>query len=299
MTQNNHTNDYQEFREKTNRQYAADQMARNFFNWLRDAVKYLNNLWLGPLYRRLIKRAPTPFLVVCHSRTGSNFLLWLLTSHPRILHIGEPFGSYQLEYPWVMERIRAIGTVGYLKERLQRKGNENAVAFKLLYEHLKPDFAKKWDLADMENLGKFVRDSADLKVIHLKRRNRLENLISHRIAEVTKTYILFNPNRRVNDIQIELTPQECEAEFFRVAALEQHYTDMFAHHPMVEVFYETLVADTQNEGRRILSFLGLKPRRLQEQTVKQNVRSVQDVVRNYEALQAHFRGTRWESEFSA
>jgi LPS sulfotransferase NodH len=297
MTQNK--THYQQHRKKTIAEYAADQMKRNFFNWLRDTVKYLNNLWLGPLYRRLIKRAPMPLLVICHSRTGSNFLLWLLTSHPRILHIGEPFGSYQLEYPWVMTRIREIGAVDYLKERLQRKGNEHAVVFKILYEQLESGFAEKWDLADMENLGRFVRDSADLKVVHLKRRNRLQNLISHRIAEVTKTYVLFNPDKRVNDIQIELTPRECEAEFVRVAALEQRYADMFAHHPMLEVVYEDLAANTQSEGGRILEFMGLKPRRLQEQTVKQNVRSVQDVVRNYDALKAHFRGTMWESEFGA
>lgn len=295
MTQNNAQ--YQEHQKKTIREYAADQMTRNFSNWLRDTIKYLNNLWLGPLYRRLIKRAPMPFLVICHSRTGSNFLLWLLTSHPRILHIGEPFGAYQLEYPWVMSRIREVGTVGYLKERLQRKGNENATAFKLLYEHLEPDFAEKWGLADMQDLTEYIRDSTELKVIHLKRRNRLQNLISHRIAEITKTYILFNPDKRTSDIQIELTPQECETEFVRVSGLEQHYAGMFAHHPTLEVFYETLVADTQGEGRRILDFLGLKQHRLQEQTVKQNVRSVQDVVRNYEALKAHFRGTIWENEF--
>jgi LPS sulfotransferase NodH len=297
MTQNN--THYQEHQKKTISEYAADQMARNFFNWLRDTVKYLNNLWLGPFYRRLFKRAPMPFLVICHSRTGSNFLLWLLTSHPRILHIGEPFGSYQLEYPWVMARIREIGTTGYLKERLQRRGNENAVGFKLLYEHLKPGFAEKWGLSDMESLREFLQGSADLKVIHLKRQNRLQNLISHRVAEVTKTYILFNPNKRVNDIQIELSPQECEAEFVRVAALEQHYAEMFAHHPILEINYETLVADTRNEGRRILDFLGLKQRRLQEQTVKQNVRPMQEVVRNYEALKAHFSGTIWESVFDA
>ncbi len=297
MNQNNAH--YQEHQKKTISEYAADQMARNFFNWFRDTVKYLNNLWLGTLYRRLIKRAPTPFLVICHSRTGSNFLLWLLTSHPRILHIGEPFGSYQLEHPWVMSRIREIGTVGYLKERLQRKGNENAVAFKLLYEQLEPNFAEKWGLSDMQDLREFLCDSADLKVIHLKRRNRLQNLISHRIAQVTKTYILFNPNKRMNDIQIELTPQECEAEFAKVAALEQQYAEMFAHHPTLEVCYETLAADTRNEGRRILDFLGLKQRRLQEQTVKQNVRPVQEVVRNYEALKAHFAGTIWEGAFDA
>lgn len=295
MTQND-TN-YHEHQKKTISEYAADQMARNFSNWLRDTVKYLNNQWLGPVYRRLMKHAPMPFLVICHSRTGSNFLLWLLTSHPRIQHIGEPFGAYQLEHPWVMTRIREIGSVGYLKERLQRKGNENAIAFKLLYEHLEPDFAAKWGLADMENLTEYIRSATDLKVIHLRRRNRLQNLISHRIAEVTKTYILFNPNKRTNDVQIELTPQECEAEFLRVAALEEHYTHMFAHHPTLEVFYETLAIDTQNEGRRILDFLSLKQHRLQEQTVKQNVRSVQDVVRNYEALKTHFQGTPWENEF--
>src|SRR5207244_2299235 len=112
------------------------------------------------------------FLVICHSRTGSNFLLWLLASHPRILHIGEPFGAYQLEHDWVSTRIRDIGSVGYLQELLQRKGNEDAVGFKLLYQQLSPEFAEQWNLADLAFLREFLVDLGDLKVIHLKRHGR-------------------------------------------------------------------------------------------------------------------------------
>lgn len=297
MNQNDIMKQYQKHRKETFRKYAADQKARDFPNWLRDSVKYLNNLWLGPVYRRLITQPPAPFLVICHSRTGSNFLLWLLASHPRILHIGEPFGSYQLELPWVMSRIREIGEVGYLKERLQRKGNESAVAFKLLYEHLEPSFAEKWGLLGMDNVQAFITSSPELKVIHIKRQNRLQNVISHHIANITNTYVLFNPNKRVNDIQIELTPEECEAKFVRVAAMERKYDEMFAHHPMLQVSYESLVADIHTEGKRILDFLGVKQSRLQEQTVKQNVRPVQEIVKNYQELKLHFASTIWANQF--
>lgn len=280
-------------------EYAADQILRDRLNWLRDTVKYLNNLWLGPIYRKLITHPPVPFLVICHSRTGSNFLLWLLTSHSHILHIGEPFGNYHIRQPWVISHIREIGSVAYLKEGLQRLGNEDAVIFKIVYEHLEPHYAEHWGITDMDDLQEFIVNSPGLKVIHLKRRNRLQNLISHRIANVTKEYILFNPNKRVNDIQIELTPEECETEFSRIAELEKHYDALFAHHPMLEVWYENLYADTQGEGKRILQFMGMKQRRLQEQTVKQNIRPVTEVVKNYQALKAYFAGTIWEGIFDA
>lgn len=287
----------QEFRKQVIRSYALDQMARNFPNWLRDTIKYLRNLWLGPIYRKLISEPPAPFLVICNARTGSNFLLWLLVSHPRILHIGEPFGAYQLEREWVISRIREIGTVGYLQERFARKGNEQAVAFKLLYPHLEAKHAEKWDISDLPALHNYLVGTSAIKVIHLKRRSKLESLISLRLAEITKQFVLFNPNKRTDDLQIELTPEDCETEFAKVAEWERHYDALFAHHPMLEVCYEDLYADTKNQGKRILGFLGVKQSRLQEQTVKQNTRPPHEVVTNYAALKAHFAGTIWADQF--
>jgi LPS sulfotransferase NodH len=286
----------EQHQQQVNQSFARDQKARNFAGWFRGYIKYLRYQYLGPVYRRLITQPPEPVLVICNARTGSNFLLWLLASHPRILHIGEPFGAYKLEKQWVMSRIQEVGSVAYLQEAMQRKGNEQAVIFKMLYPHLEDEHAAKWNL-DLPALCDHVVNNPDLKVIHLKRRGRLESLISLRLADVTKQYVLFNPHKRTDDLHIELTPEECEAHFARVAAWERHYDALFAEHPVFEVCYEDLYADTKNQGNRILDFLRVKRRRMEEQTVKQNVRSPREVVTNYNALKAYFTGTVWAGQF--
>jgi len=292
-------NDHKAYERSVIKTYAADQIVRDFPNWLRDTAKYLSYQWLGPVTRRVIIAPPTRFLVICHSRTGSNFLLWLLGSHPLILHVGEPFGAYNLECEWIRRRVLQFGAVPYLEEQLLRKGHEAAVGFKFLYQQLEASFAEQWSISDMSELIPFMCTGYVPKVIHLKRRDRLANLVSHRIAEITKTYVLFNPNKRSNHIEITLTPEECEADFAQVAAWEQRYDGLFAQHALLPVYYEDLHADTQNQGQHILDFLEVKQHRLQEQTLKQNVRPIREVVTNYEALKQHFAGTIWASVFDA
>lgn len=289
---------YVSFNFKMMRDYNIDQMTRDFPAYLREVLKGMNNGALGPVYRRLIKTAPAPLLVICHARTGSNFLLWLLSSHPHIVHNGEPFGTNVLVHPWIISRIREVGPLKYLKEGFQRKSNEQVIAFKFLYLQFEPEYAERWSIPALEEVRKYLSGALDMKVIHLKRRNRLENLISLRIAEVTKKYVLFNPKKRVGDIQIELTPEECSAEFEKISALEKHYAELFAGHPVLNIYYEDLYMDTQSEGKRILEFLEVKQKPLRERTVKQNIRPIREVLKNYDELKKHFTGTVWESMFN-
>jgi LPS sulfotransferase NodH len=260
--------------------------------------KGANHSMFGPVYRKVIKSQPAPLLVICHSRTGSNFLLWLLASHPRIMHIGEPFGTNELVHPWVVSRIHEVGSLEYLKERLQRKSNERVTAFKFQYVQFESEFAEKWNIPDLKDIRAYLSSAKDMKVIHLRRHNRLENLISHRLAAITKKYVLFNPKKREDHLQVELTPEECVAEFEKVTAFEQYYAELFSAHPLLNVYYEDLYKSTQTEGKRILDFLGINHAPLRERTVKQNIRPMREVLINYDALKLHFTGTVWESVFN-
>jgi LPS sulfotransferase NodH len=289
---------YISFNIKTMRDYAMDQVSRDFPSYLREVFKRTNDWALGSVYRKLFKSDPEPLLVICHSRTGSNFLLWLLESHPRIAHIGEPFGTNELVHPWVVSRIHEIGALGYLKERLQRKSNERVTVFKFQYVHFESEYEERWNISGMDNIRTYLTGELNIKVVHLKRRNRLENLISHRLAEVTKKYILFDPKKRVGDLQVEITPDECVSEFEKVAAFEKYYSELFANHSVLEIYYEDLYKSIQSEGRRILDFLGIKRASLRERTVKQNIRPMREVLKNYDELKEHFTGTVWENMFS-
>ena len=286
------------FHIKTSYQGSVDQIARDFPLFMKELIKRWRDWILGPVYRTWIVTPPSPLLVICHGRTGSNFLLWMLESHPHIAQISEPFGTNELVHPWVVSRIREFGPLEYLKHGLRRKSNERVKAFKFLYLQFETDFAKQWGIPDLEDIRKYLSNTLDMKVIHLKRRNKLESLISLRLAQITKKYILTNPQKRVNDIQIELTPDECFSEFEKVTAFEEYYSALFAGHPLLEVYYEDLCINPQAEGKRVLEFLELKEFPLQERTVKQNIRPMREVLKNYDELKEYFSGTVWENLFS-
>jgi LPS sulfotransferase NodH len=246
---------------------------------------------LGPFYRWTRVHPPTQFFIICRARTGSNLLVWLLDSHSKIRPLTEPFGPYDLRKTWIQNQILDHGLIAYLEHQLQPKANEAAVGFKVLYDQLEASYGHQWGLQDLPEVLTFLRQRQDFKIIHLKRRNKLKSLVSSKIAEINQTYILFNRRKRDNNIQIELTPAECEAELNQTAACEQRYDHFFAHHDVLEVFYEELTTNTAAESKRILDFLGLEYRPLKAMTIKQNVRPLSQIIKNYEALKQHFADT--------
>lgn len=129
----------------------------------------------------------TRFVILSGPRTGSTVLAQALNSSRDILCFREVF-NYTLDaIDYSVEgynngsaedlALRARDPIGFLRERIfcRHPGKIRAVGFKFHYLHF-------WGFP---GLWEALADDRQLRVLHLKRRNMLRMLLSHKIAEST------------------------------------------------------------------------------------------------------------------
>jgi LPS sulfotransferase NodH len=259
--------------------------------------------------KRLIKRKlvqplaaalmepPARFLILSRGRTGSNLLASLLNSHPAVRVRGEVVGEAVLRDPDQKAEVLAEGPREYVERCLDRTLFESTVGVKILYYQLERDYEETWGVPGLTDVREFLRSQPDIKVIHLKRLNRLETLASIRVAAITKEYDSRSRSSSANHIRISLAPGDCEEEFDRIGRWERDYDEFFEDHEIFGACYETLVAKWQEEFDRILDFLGVPRRILRTSMRKQRIRHLSEIIENYEELKTRFSGTEWSAFF--
>ena len=180
-----------------------------------------------------------------------------------------------------------------MEHSFRRRGLESFLGVKMLYRNFERKYAERWGVKELPKVLDYLQAHRDIKIIHMKRRNRLRSLVSGKIAAHTKQFKLVDKKQPVKDIQLELSIKECAWIFERVEQFERKYEEIFRDHQYSEVYYEDLVAHRERECNRLLEYLGARRRPLKTRLLKQNKRSLPEVVRNYDALKSHFAGTEW------
>jgi len=241
---------------------------------------------------------PTKFAVITRGRTGSNLLLSLLHSHPRVRQCGEIIGEYALQQPDLKKEILDLGPVLHVSLCFKRTGFESAVGIKVLYYQVENSYGQIWGLDGLPDVMDFLKSQQDIRIIHLKRRNRLKTLTSIHVAALTNNYReVKNQSERVDNIKISLTIDECQQEFRNIGQWEKLYDDAFQDHKILETYYENLVAERQAECDRILDFLSVRRRILTTPMKKQLKSPLSEVIDNYDMLKIHFDKTEWARFF--
>ena len=110
----------------------------------------------------------------------------LLRSNPSIRECGEIVGDWMLKQDGVKADILRMGTVPYVKKCLERQWFESIVGIKVLYYQLSHEHAEVWRVPNIPQLFDYLVGDKEFRVIHLKRQNLLETLISIRVADATK-----------------------------------------------------------------------------------------------------------------
>jgi len=225
----------------------------------------------------------------------------LLNSHPHICCHGEVMAGGLKSFTGLEDRpklplfvklhqLRENDPVSFLRDYVLFPGEMDAVGFKIKYEELvQPAFAAILQclLADSE-----------LKVIHLRRRNRMKRVISKVAAtRIHGVYNVTDPGQRPAVKRFSLTPAECLQDFENVSQGETKFGGMFASHPMLEVVYEDLVSPENPVLPAIQQFLEVEPRELLSRTQKMNPDSISDVIENYSELSAYFASTPYAEYF--
>lgn len=238
-------------------------------------------------------KAYEKFIILSMPRSGSNYLSYLLHDHPQIISFGEVYDKSviwsQPEKIWlqgkpILKKIRDYFPMVFLKlfifSRYPR--SISAVGLRFFYQQVEY----------FPSVFNYLLRQNDLKIIHLKRRNILDNLVSLKIALKTDIWISLKQKKEPN-VKIRLSYQVCLNYFINTEKLWKKYDKEFRDFSKIDVYYEDLCQNPQKELERVLSLLGVPYRRLFCPLRKQNIRSLRNVIINYDELKEKFVHSKW------
>ena len=239
----------------------------------------------------------TQFLIMTTGRTGSSHLLSLLQSHPEIRHWGEIIGGWHLKQEGVKPRMNQHGPVAYIISCYESDVDDLAIGMKIHYHQFRTAYGLNVGVKELSQIRQFFLSNKQIKIIHLKRHNKLRMLVSKKIAETTDQWQLYKESRRSACVSVHLSPQECNRAFKKNSRQEEHYDQLFQDHDLLEVYYENLVSDQTAVCNRILNFLQVPLQPLQSHLLLQNTRALPEVIDNYLQLKDAFKDTPWALYF--
>ncbi|MEM7590815.1 MAG: sulfotransferase domain-containing protein [Cyanobacteria bacterium P01_A01_bin.83] len=223
------------------------------------------------------------FIIVSHARSGSNLLLNSLNSHPNIIAEHEIFAAHN----------RNIGedfqpTLNSLFR--ERPVSAEAVGCKIFYYHLNDD---EW---------RQMSQIPDLKVIHLKRKNRLSMIVSMKVAFKTSQWGITKESERidVSKKQIYLDYDYLRNTFNEIESWEKNTQELFGDSQTKNILYEDLVYRYNESIEALFDFLSvpkIPAEKIKTKHKKQNPEPLNQLIQNYDELKAKFLGTPWEYYF--
>ena len=271
-----------------------------------------------PFARHRYRVSPVRCLVVGKYRGGSNFLAHLINNHPDARLHTELFNVSRLaKRPgWLTYPGNCIADFyGFSKRQHRAKG------FKLMYDQLSihelqrsnwPAHTSERILTDIASIHQNSRlpmrelerrlshalyqltSDTDLRVIHLKRTNLLDLLISTKRAISEDNW----HGKSYTTAAITLSPEECEHFFEHTLNQQQKYDRLFEKCDVLQVTYEQLTENTDNCLRTIQRHLSIPQMNVQTSgTRRQSASTRSDVLANHAELKQHFSSSRWARFF--
>lgn len=244
----------------------------------------------------------TKFVVLGVARTGSTMLVDLLAAHRQVIAFGELFRSEDA-IGWDVRPFASDANgkalalyrknpVRFLRQTVHGRWPREvrAVGFKLFYYHARTHpFSAVWD---------YLRDTAAVRIVHVKRRNILAQYLSLRLAHQTDVWSTRQTAVERAPLRIRLDPELCREHFLQVRRQEDDAALFFRGHAIKDVFYEDLNDDRERELRAIHGFLGLEPQAAMTDLVRQRRIPLSEAIENYAALKHSFAGTQWREFFN-
>ena len=245
----------------------------------------------------------TPFVVLGMPRTGSTLLSTGLSQHPGVRCYNELFHPVDTErqrtHALVVNGARVYfqpheDAIGFLRTNVFSQSNSTftAVGFKLFGDYVRGPGAK--DL--------FLRlrgEIPDLRVIHIARTNYLDVLVSLEIARETSQWVIFKAGleARKEVERISIDPTSALGFFDHMHQMDCFYEEFFPSNRYCKILYEKLDSAYQEAMDAAYSFLHLRPFWVKPITVKQRVRSIRELIVNYDKLAEAFAGTPYANFF--
>lgn len=217
------------------------------------------------------------FLIITRSRTGSNFLVDLLNSHPKIRSEGELFRKFG------RKTSREMWDTAFSR----KNNNIKYFGFKIFYYHpLDSDDKEFWE---------YIKEDKNIRIIHLVRKNMLRTVVSRQIALKTSVWTNKKNKRSINpeEKSVVLNIEHCLNEFTKTKKSETEFRAEFKRDFMFELSYEDLIESTQEKMDEVFDFFNLEHVDVFSNYYKQNKESVDDLVVNYDDVKSEIEKTEW------
>jgi LPS sulfotransferase NodH len=236
---------------------------------------------MGALRHSNESMSAIPFVIVADLRTGSTLLSSSLDQHPNIRCYGELLHPDDLPDNQPSECDRREWTGRELIRCAFTTEDVQAVGFRaMIFLPLpsQPQWADAWE---------YLRSLGELRVIYLMRHDRLAQYASVRIAQQAGAYhpSLSDPILTPEDRPtVAVDPEALRGWVEQRDHLFARRQEQLYEKPFLEVYYEDLTAHWSNRIRRVQAFLGVEPVALAPAKRKQEVRSLAEVITNYDQL---------------
>lgn len=244
----------------------------------------------------IILPPPQKVVIITNGRTGSNLLVSYLNSSPDVRAYGEVFGTYYLSSDFLMKRLRQPGgVVRHLREMLRRSTTEKITAVKMLYQHFDERFRKRQELPELSNVLPELQHDPEVKIIHLRRENLLDVVVSNMLAKQSGNYV----GKSYNIEAITVPPRVCRRQFMAIEERENYFRQAFPTERYLELTYEGLTEQPEETLAKVETFLGIENLEARSHIQKQNRASKIDVIANYDELHWFFRRSEYRRFFDA
>ena len=235
----------------------------------------------------------TRFFITCAARTGSTMLRYLLDGHPEICCHGEVFVRKGL-LRFILRNRRSFGlSSGYKKfeEAFRQKplteflsnellstsnAQERAVGFKFKTDEY-------FDSGYVE-IADYLRQRADMKVIHLRRKDLLAQYVSYLfVQKKLNPTVSFDASSERSSKRIVIDKKLLFKYFDLITEREHKIEQELLDHQIHRVWYEDLIEDKEIFLGEILNFLGVQ-KIITPSTTQKLILNYQDHVTNLEEV---------------
>ena len=243
--------------------------------------------------------AARPFLVLGAERTGSNMLVGMLAGHAQIKSYGELFNPRLInenvidgvlpegaDVQQLLDmRKRDPGAFHAELVRLATGTRTRAVGFKLLYYHGCINDA----------LVEYLTSTPDLRVVHLRRRDRLARWVSHQRASASDSWFARRSSTRneTHAQTVSLHLGEMLNDFLMQEQQEERGDATFGHLPLLQICYEDLATAPQRVSKEVLEFLDVPSSELEIHSRKTGKLDPRVLIENWEELEQGLQRTPW------
>ena len=234
-------------------------------------------------------------MITCAARTGSTMLVRTLRSHPGLIVHGEVWGDTMVgldgpladacrEAPLqlqALERLRFSDPASAL-QKFHEPHNASAAGFKLKFDELvRPQWAE---------VRKLVEDDAGIAIVFLHRRDLLQRYLSHQVVlQQTGVTVVAAGDTPPAVEPFTVDIDDLLRDIDETRRRTQLFESAFSAHPWMRVEYEALAANPQGECARVFDFLGVAPAAVSVPTRKIVQMRPEQLVRNFDAVQAALR----------